>query len=275
MKKTFLKAFIIFSMIGGVMVTSTSCKKKGCTSETATNYDPDAQTDDGSCEEPEPEPEPTTEEPSNPQPQPDSADAVLIALQTVSYTETFGFTTETSIGLPVAIFLDGSNFKDAGTVTCETKELQKQDNNSYVFIPTASDALGVTYDGDVDWDVSGGAFPAFSSSSNGTFPSNVEINLDNTNISTSSDFTLETKSAISDADSVIFAVYGTEGQHLVTKVGTEYSHTFSASEMGSVGAGTGYVQITAYRVSGNETLTSGEKVYYINEKVNTTMVTFE
>lgn len=57
-KLTFISALII--LMGAVF---TSCsKKEGCTDPAATNFDVDAQKDDGSCvypAEPEPEPEPT------------------------------------------------------------------------------------------------------------------------------------------------------------------------------------------------------------------------
>lgn len=280
MKKTFLKTLVIIFLIGGVAITSTSCKKKGCTSETATNYDPDATKDDGSCTEPveETDPDPAqAPEPANPQPQPDSADAVFIALKTVTYSTTFVGTIETPIGLPVAVAINGSTFDEMGTVNCETKELEKQDNNSYVFIPSASDATGVTYSGDIEWDISGGAgLPAHTKSSNGTFPSGLELKTEsNGTVSTASAFTLETTGAISDADSVIFGVYGTSNSVLVTKAGTENSHTFTAAEMESIGDGFGYVQVAAYRVAETETLGTGEKIYYLNETVNTTVVTFE
>lgn len=45
MKKTIL----ILSAISVITLTNTSCKKKGCTNSTATNYDANAKKDDGSC----------------------------------------------------------------------------------------------------------------------------------------------------------------------------------------------------------------------------------
>lgn len=277
MKKTFLKTMVVISMIGGIAITSTSCKKKGCTSETATNYDSSAKKDDGTCVEPVPEVLGQAEEPINPTVQPSDADAVLIALSTVTYVDFSGFKTEIPIGLPVAIFMDGSSFKNVGAVTCETKSLERQDNNSYVHIPNATDATGVSYSGTIEWDVEGGSgFPALVHSSNGTFPGNVEPSIANNDaIDISKEFTLSTVNTISNADSVIFGVYGPDAVLLVTLAGTESSHTFSASEMTSLGKGGGYAQIAAYKMAEEQTLGTGEKVYYVNEKVNTTVVNFE
>lgn len=45
MKKTTLK----YALVAGMIALSVSCKKEGCTDETATNYNEDAKKDDGSC----------------------------------------------------------------------------------------------------------------------------------------------------------------------------------------------------------------------------------
>lgn len=44
-----MKSMAVLSL-AATMVLATSCKKEGCTDETATNYDEKAKTDDGSCE---------------------------------------------------------------------------------------------------------------------------------------------------------------------------------------------------------------------------------
>jgi len=268
MKKTFLKTLVIFSLIGGIAVTSTSCKKKGCTDESASNYDPDAQKDDGSCTDPGPQ---NASEPTNPQPQPQDADAVLIALQTVS--EVSGF--EVNFGLPVAIFLDGASFKDVGAVTCETKALEKQDNNSYIYMLDATsttEPFGVIYSGDIDWTIEGNnGFPAHTKAANGIFPSNLTLTITNGDaIDISGAYTLATTNAITNADSVYFGIYGPENAVVSVQPGTVSSHTFTAAEMESVGAGGGFVQVAAVNYAENEMLSTGELIYYINEKVNTT-----
>lgn len=49
-------SLVAMMLIGGVSATATSCKKKGCTDSTATNYDDKAKKDDGSCTYPTPPP---------------------------------------------------------------------------------------------------------------------------------------------------------------------------------------------------------------------------
>lgn len=271
MKKTILKTFVMISLIGGFAITSTSCKKKGCTDESASNYDPDAQKDDGSCAEPG-----NASTPSNPQPQPQDADAVMIGLQAVTYTEYVGFLTEIPVGLPIALFKDGLSFKNVGEVTCEGESLEIQSNNSYIYIPSSTD-LGVTFSGDIEWTVEGGnGFPAHTKSSSGIFPQNLALTVTNGDaIDISGAFTLETTSSITSADSVYFGVYGPSNAIISVQPGSVSSYTFTAAEMKSVGAGGGFVQVAAYRVAEIETLGTGEVIYYLNEKVNTTAVTFE
>ena len=215
-----------------------------------------------------------TTNPTSPQPKIGDADAVLIGLQTVTYTTVAGMTIETAIGLPVAMFFDGANFKDVGSVSCEGKSLTKQDNNSYIFMPSATDPLGVTYDNDINWIVAGAnGFPGATYSAKGTFPSNVEIDATTgQEVDTKSAFTLATKISTSNADSVYFGIYGPSGavNHVVASNASSY--TFTETEMKSIGTGAGFMQIAAVKQVKREVLSGGEVIYYLTEKVNTTSV---
>ena len=219
----------------------------------------------------------TTTAPTNPTIQISDADAIFISLNTVSYTSIGGISVETSIGLPVAMFLEGSKFKDVGTVTCEGSELTKQPNNSYIFMPSVTSPLGVSYSGDIEWDVTGGnGFPAYNYDSQNSFPKNVELNIGTGEIiDINSAFTLTTKNSISNADSIYFGVYGPEGTVMFTHPSSVSSHTFSASEMQSLGTGAGFVQIAAVKQVHKKTLPSGEKAYFLTEKVATETVTLK
>ena len=218
-----------------------------------------------------------TATPASPQIQINDADAILVNLQTVTYTSVRGTTIETAIGLPVAMFFDGTNFKNVGSVTCEGKSLTKQDNHSYIFVPSATDPLGVTYDNTINWAIAGdNGFPGGTYSVNSSFPNNVEIDASNgQNIDSKSAFTLATKSPISNADSVYFGIYGPSGAVNRVLAGNVSSYTFSESEMNSIGAGIGFMQIAAVKHVKREMLSSNEVVYHLTEKVNTTSVTFK
>lgn len=213
----------------------------------------------------------TPSTPTNPQPKIGDADALLIGLQTVSYTSVAGTVIETPIGLPVALFFDGSNFKDVGAVTCETETLTKQDNNSYIFIPSITNPTGVSYSGDLDWTVAGSnGFPGGSYTSKGSFPSNVEVDATTgQDIDTKSAYTLAAKISVSNADSIYFGIYGPNGAVNRVTAGNTSSYTFSQSEMKSIGTGAGFMQIAAVKQVKREVLSGGEVIYYLTEKVNT------
>jgi len=212
--------------------------------------------------------------PSNPTPKISDADAILIALKTVSYTSIAGTVIETPIGLPLAIFFDGSNFKDVGAVTCETEGLTKQDNNSYIFMPSATNPTGVSYSGDIDWTVVGAnGFPGGTYTSKGSFPSNVEIDATTgQDIDAQSAYTLAAKISIANADSIYFGVYGPNGAVNHVVAGGISSFTFSQAEMKSIGTGAGFMQIAAVKQVKREVLSSGEVIYHLTEKVNTQSV---
>lgn len=220
---------------------------------------------------PEEEQQEETSEAGPVYPQPEGADGVLVAIETNTFTNQFGLQIATPFGTAVAVFPVGSSFVDAGTVKVNSKALTKQDNNAYVYMPSLTDATGIDFN-TVEWEVAGASsVPAISHSVSADFPKVSPISGDPSSVDVSADFTLATENAITGADSVIFSVLGTKTL-MVTKVGTMYSHTFSASELNGF-TGTGYVQITAY--SSETTNEGGKMIYYINESVVTNMVEFK
>jgi hypothetical protein len=204
------------------------------------------------------------------------ADAVLVALNTVTTTTVLGAPYDVTLGTGVAVFpttAGGSTYADAGAVTLEGSALDKQTNNSYVYVPSASSATGLDLSGDIDWTVAGaGSIPAFSHTVATSFPTLGVINSDTTTLSTSSDFTLSVAS-VNNADSVIFQIAGQNGNKLVTMGPGTISHTFTAAEVASVGSGYAVIQVAVYNYEFD--MVSGKKVYYINETVRSIVVSID
>lgn len=160
---------------------------------------------------------------------------------------------------------------DAGTVKVESKELAKQSNNSYVFIPSQTEPTGIAFSNPISWEVSGnGTVTAFSHDLTGAYPNADSITsaltFDNNNA-----YTL-TVSSVSDADSVLFMVVGASGAPLIKYLsGTSTSCTFSQAEMATIPAGTGLVQVVPMRITDNTS--GGRKYYYVRQTAVSKTVT--
>lgn len=263
MKKTI---FIITSI--SIAMSFTSCKKKGCTDPTATNYNVAATKDDGSCEFP------TAQEITAPTYTPvfTGTYGALVAIKTIATTSTPIGTVDTSIGVAVAAFSEngGSAFVSAGTVNVDGKALNVNENNTYTYVPSASTPMGIEYSGTVNWTADGSAWPAFNASTSQGFSTVAAITSANPN--TSSSYTIKT-TAISGADSTLFMIAGSNGSVVKVVNGSVSEYTFSASEVSSCGAGSGIVEIVGLKY---DLKNIGSKDYYlINETVRAKTVTIE
>jgi hypothetical protein len=262
MKKTFL-------ILTGVAITLgfSSCKKEGCTDPTATNYNMTATKDDGSCEFAS---NPVASQPYTPLFT--GTYGALIAIKTITTTSTPIGEMDTSVGTAVAVFSEnsGSSLVGAGTVAVDTKELSVQNNNSYVYMIQTSNPTGITYSNTVNWTGTGGAWPAFNATTSQGFSTVGSITTGNPK--TSENYTLVTNQ-ITNADSVLFALYGQNSQ--VTKIlpGNATSYTFTASEVSAAGAGTGLVQVVGLKYDLQSI--NAKDYYLINETVRTKTVTIE
>jgi hypothetical protein len=205
---------------------------------------------------------------------PSDADGALAAVQVITTQTVAGITIPINIGTAVAWFGSANSYKDAGNVSCETKALTKS-NNAYVFQPSQTAPEGISFSGNVAWDVtgnSGNSISAFSYSDNSSFPSIDDISVTGS-VSTSGSYTLTATSSVY-GDSVIFVVAGSSKHITYTAGPNTSSHTFSAAEMATVGAAgnsTGLLQIAPYRV--NHQTINGKSYYFVKETCVSKFVT--
>lgn len=245
-----------------------SCKKKGCTDPTATNYNVAATKDDGSCEHGSAN-APTVTPYS---PKFNGTFGTLVALKTVTTTSTPLGEMDAFVGTAVAVFSEnsGSSFVPAGNVSVNSNALTAHENNAYVYQIGTSNPTGISFSNNVAWDGTGATWPAFSASTTQGFSTVGQITTGNP--STSSDYTLAANQ-VTGADSVLFTLAGQNGNVVKILPGTTTSYTFSASEVSSVGAGTGIIQVVGLKYDLQSI--SSRAYYLINETVRSKVVTIQ
>lgn len=197
---------------------------------------------------------------------PTDANGAMAAVKVITTQTVAGYVVPIEIGTAVAWFGSASNFKDAGTVTCDGNTLSKS-NNAYVYTPSQTSPEGLSFSSSTAWAASGNSsnnINSFSYTDVSNFPYISDIS-GGDDVLTTGSFTLSASSYVS-GDSVIFVVSGPKKTITAIEHGAVSSHTFSAAEMASVGTTggkTGLVQIAPYRVNG-QTI-NGKKYYFVKE----------
>ena len=204
---------------------------------------------------------------NTPSPSFTSGDGFLVAIRTVTNTTVAGFPVNTEFGTGVAGFGDlaAGTYNDAGAVTLNGKTLTKNANNSYTFIPTATDPLGLDFGSAIDWTVGGGnGIPSFSYNANIMgMPNTTDMNAFTT-INSANSFTLSTTGSISNTDSVYFQIADANGKLLLHRMAANTSSTtFTQADMQTLAKGTGSVVIAPWKLT--TTTQGGKTIHVINE----------
>ena len=199
-------------------------------------------------------------------------DGSLVAVKSVTFQEVpVVGQVQVDLGLGVAAFFNNGNtssFVEAGSVSLEGEGLDRQENNSYVFLPSQTNPTGIDFSGNPSWTVGGaGSVAGFSYETNIGFPTVGAITSSET-VTKGQPYTL-TVANVSGADSVIFMCGGV----LHTLVGGTTSYTFTAAETDGLSAGPSYVQVAPYRIE-QASVGSGD-YWFVNERVVTQSVTIE
>jgi len=186
-----------------------------------------------------------------------------ITTQTVPIVGTVEIETGTAVAAVWNTAGAASSFIAMGTVSCNTNDLTKQSNNSYVFTPTATASTGIDFSGGSDWAISGSAdVPAFNFTFS-TFPDNPTITSDKDEVVLANGYTFSV-SGLGSADSVLYIL--ASGDSYVEKrvAGFVNTVTFTASELSTLDASAyGLIQVTPYNITSASP--NGKKYYFVNQ----------
>lgn len=244
-----------------------SCNKEGCTDPTATNYDSNAEKDDGSCEFAPNVPTVTT--PGAYTPSFAGEFGALIAIKTLSTTDSPIGPMDMEIGTAVAVFSQnsGAAYVSAGTVSVDSEVLSMQDNKSYVYMIDFTKPTGLDFGSTVSWEGTGSTWEAFATSTSQGFAGVNPIT--SGDVSKGSDYTL-TSGYVANADSILYAVYGPSGSKMMMVGANTTSYTFSASDLSGLGEGSGFTQVVGLNY--DKQVIGGKDYWLINESVRTKQI---
>lgn len=195
---------------------------------------------------------------------------VMAAIKTISFQTVGGLTFPVEVNTAVAVFVStpgATTFAPAGTVSINSSSLKKFGNNSYVYDNLISPLSFNT----VQWSVSGeGEIPAFEKTVNIGFPDFTAYSSIPETFSLAAGLSVPLGSSVSNADSVVVVVSGSQNAAVKTVAAASANAVFSASELSNLGAGaSGMISVTPYNYT-IETI-SGRKYYFVNESNYTKM----
>jgi hypothetical protein len=214
---------------------------------------------------PDPTPDPTASAASTPSFA--SGDGAIVALITRTSTSTPMGNMDIDLGTGVAVFgnLSAGSYTHAGSITLNGKTLTRNENNSYVYMPSATDITGIAFDSDINWVVETPSFTYNAATAGRGMPvASGNIDFSAASLSGSDAFTLKVSGSISNADSVYFQINGPNKSILKRMGATTTSVTFTADEMSSLGKSAGCSMTVAPWNHEQKTL-GGKTIHVVNE----------
>ena len=190
----------------------------------------------------------TTPSTSNTTPTINDGYGMLAAVTSVSYTTVQGITIPVNVNTATAGFFTApgtNNMIDAGSVTLNSKALNKSSNNAYVY-QNLTDPLSFNQ---VTWSVSGSSgVPAINYTDDKPMPDFSGYNSLPSIITKANGLTVTLGGTVSNADSVYVVVSGGNNQYILKRVAGNASQcTFSASELSVIGnTAVGMIQVAPW-----------------------------
>lgn len=216
---------------------------------------------------------------TNPTPDvPSDADAVLAAIEVIAAlppgTPSVPGLGNIALDVANANFFSsglGSSLVNVGNVSINSNQLQNISGNTYINNPQAIDA-GIAVGQKNTWEIAGAnGFAAFSHTTAKVMPQQVKFAASvGDTFSNGGEITLTVQSIPANADNILWVL--SDGSRVLTKESRTTSVTFSASEVGTLRTtSAGLVQAAAFNTE-SQTF-GGKKVYFINETVDSKIVT--
>ena len=178
------------------------------------------------------------------------------------------------VGTVGASFWDenANTLVDAGAINCNEKSLAKYENNSYLFVPSASEIAGIDLQSGSTWNVAGAATVA-SFNYNNTQPIPLSEELQLAESATKTQPLLVSVGTVVYADSVQFQIADSEGHSVLhVEIANTGSTTFTPTELSTLTSGQMSVVVAPY----NYILQTFERpIFFVNITTRSKIMTLE